>query len=137
VPLSEHEQRVLEQMEQAMYAEDPKFASAMRGRHGKARQRQRLLVGGFGVVIGLLLVVLGVARGVVLLAVAGFVLMIATGAFALTPPRRAGATGPVGAVGADGRTKARRPAKQRGGSFMGRMEQRWERRRDEGRGWGG
>ena len=90
MPLSEHEQRLLEQMERALYAEDPKFASAMRGRHGKARQRQRLLVGGFGVVIGLLLVVLGVARSVVLLAVAGFVLMIATGAFALTPPRRAG-----------------------------------------------
>ena len=31
VPLSENEQRLLEQMERALYAEDPKFASAMRG----------------------------------------------------------------------------------------------------------
>ena len=30
VPLSEHEQRMLEQMERALYAEDPKFASTMR-----------------------------------------------------------------------------------------------------------
>jgi len=29
VPLSEHEQHLLEQMEQALYAEDPKFASQM------------------------------------------------------------------------------------------------------------
>ena len=31
MPLSEHEQRLLEQMERALYAEDPKFASALRG----------------------------------------------------------------------------------------------------------
>src|SRR3712207_5805224 len=31
VPLSEHEQRMLEQMERALYAEDPKFASALEG----------------------------------------------------------------------------------------------------------
>ncbi|GAA3106389.1 hypothetical protein GCM10020254_60330 [Streptomyces goshikiensis] len=31
VPLSEHEQRMLEQMERALYAEDPKFATALEG----------------------------------------------------------------------------------------------------------
>ena len=31
MPLSEHEQQLLEQMEQALYAEDPKFASQMQG----------------------------------------------------------------------------------------------------------
>ena len=30
MPLSEHEQRLLEQMERALYAEDPKFASTLR-----------------------------------------------------------------------------------------------------------
>ena len=30
MPLSEHEQRLLEQMERALYAEDPKFASSLR-----------------------------------------------------------------------------------------------------------
>ena len=30
VPLSEHEQRQLDQIEQALYAEDPKFAQAVR-----------------------------------------------------------------------------------------------------------
>ncbi len=138
MPLSEHEQRVLEQMEHAIQAEDPKFATAMRGRTPKARQRRRIMLGSIGVVVGLVLVVLGVARSVVPLAVGGFVLMLAAGALAATPPRRPAAThGPVGAVGPDGRTqprKRRSRKSQRSGTFMQRMEQRWERRRDQG--WG-
>ncbi|EBF6878346.1 DUF3040 domain-containing protein, partial [Salmonella enterica subsp. enterica serovar Saintpaul] len=36
MPLSEHEQQLLEQMEQALYAEDPKFASQMQGAGARA-----------------------------------------------------------------------------------------------------
>ena len=36
MPLSEHEQKMLEQMEQALYAEDPKFASQMQGAGARA-----------------------------------------------------------------------------------------------------
>jgi len=135
VPLSEHEQHLLEQMEQAMYAEDPKFASAMRGRTPKARQRRRLLLGCVGVLVGLVLVVLGVTNSVIWLSVLGFVLMLAGAAFAATPERKAG---PVGMVGRDGSPIPRRgggatraPRRSRpSGSFMERMEQRWERRRN-------
>ncbi|MGN6611583.1 MAG: DUF3040 domain-containing protein [Angustibacter sp.] len=136
MPLSEHEQRVLEQMEHAIQAEDPKFATAMRGRTPRARHRRRILLGSIGVVVGLVLVVLGVARSVVPLAVAGFVLMLAAGALAATPPRKA-ATGPLGAVGPDGVTRPRqkRSRPQRSGTFMQRLEQRWDRRRDGGS-WG-
>ena len=141
MPLSEHEQHLLEQMEQAMYAEDPKFASAMRGRTPKARQRRRLLLGCVGVLVGLALVVLGVARSLIPVAVVGFVLMLAGAAFAATPERK---SGPVGMIGRDGAPVPRRsrggatraPRSSRsGGSFMQRMEQRWERRRDQG--WNG
>jgi hypothetical protein len=143
VPLSEHEQRVLEQMEHAMEAEDPKFATAMRGRTPKARQRRRIMVGSIGVVVGLVLVVLGVAQGVVALAVAGFVLMLGAGALALTPPRKqaakgatAKAQGPLGAVASDGSTKPRKQrAAKSGGTFMQRLEQRWDHRKDQGQGW--
>lgn len=144
MPLSEHEQRVLEQMEHAIQAEDPKFATTMRGRTPKARQRRRIMVGSIGVVVGLVLVVLGVARSVVPLAVGGFVLMLAAGALAATPPRKPSRpSGPIGAVGADGRTqprprrsrtRARTPKAPRQGTFMQRLEQRWDRRRDQG--WG-
>ncbi|GAA4353041.1 DUF3040 domain-containing protein [Angustibacter luteus] len=143
MPLSEHEQRVLEQMEHAMEAEDPKFATAMRGRTPKARQRRRIMVGSIGVVVGLVLVVLGVAQGVVALAVAGFVLMLGAGALALTPPRKqtakgaaTHAPGPLGAVAPDGSTKPRKQrAAKANGSFMHRLEQRWDHRKDQGQGW--
>ena len=46
MPLSEHEQRLLEQMERALYAEDPKFASALRGHDLRGRYRRRLLAAG-------------------------------------------------------------------------------------------
>ena len=143
MPLSEHEQHLLEQMEQAMYAEDPKFASAMRGRTPKARQRRRLLLGCVGVLIGLVLVVLGVARSLIPVAVVGFVLMLVGAAFAAAPERKAG---PVGMVGRDGSpvprrgrggaTRAPRPVKS-SGTFMQRLEQRWDRRRGQDHGWGG
>ncbi|MGL5858270.1 MAG: DUF3040 domain-containing protein [Angustibacter sp.] len=145
MPLSEHEQRVLEQMEQAMRAEDPKFATTMRGSSQRARQRQRYLIGVVGVVAGLVLVMVGVAQSVVPVAVVGFMMMIAAGGIAATPPRRRPG-GPIGAVAADGRTRphgrsGRLPGRSgrppdRSGSFMQRMEQRWERRRHEGQGWG-
>lgn len=146
MPLSEHEQRVLEQMEHAMEAEDPKFATAMRGRTPKARQRRRVILGSVGVMAGLVLVVAGVAGSVVWLAVAGFVLMLAAGALALTPPRRHPArvhgAGPIGSVAPDGSTQPRRRLAKAGraprsGTFMQRLEQRWDRRRDQGQGWGG
>ena len=140
MPLSEHEQHLLEQMEQAMYAEDPKFASAMRGRTPKARQRRRLLLGCVGVLVGLALVVLGVARSLIPLAVVGFVLMLAGAAFAAAPERKPGPVligrdgAPVPRRSRGGATRAPRSSRS-GGSFMQRMEQRWERRRDQG--WNG
>lgn len=133
MPLSEHEQRLLEQMEQAMYAEDPKFASAMRGRSSRARQRRRLVFGAAGLGVGLLLVVVGIAtKTVVPLAVIGFVLMLAGAAFAVAPERKGG---PVGAVSSDGRTSPRKRRSSGPGSresFLARLEQRWDRRREGG-----
>ena len=61
MPLSEHEQRVLEQIERALYAEDPKFAAAVRGIDPKTRQRRRLVRAGIGVVVGLALLPVGIA----------------------------------------------------------------------------
>ena len=41
MPLSEHEQRLLEQMEKALYAEDPKFATSLQSRGGMVRRLRR------------------------------------------------------------------------------------------------
>lgn len=135
MPLSEHEQQLLEQMEQALYAEDPKFASQMQGAGARAAARRRLVIGGVGVVAGLALVLVGVNTTMWLGAV-GFALMVAAVAFALTPPRRKGRLGTVQPDGSVRRaapqTKSSSPAKPRtSGSFMHRLEERWDRRRDQ------
>jgi hypothetical protein len=150
VPLSEHEQRLLEQMEQQLSVEDPKFASAMRGSAARVKARRRMILGALGVLLGLGLVLLGVAQGIVLIGIAGFAIMVAGAWLAVTPAKQKGPGGPVGMVAADGSTQPRAPRGQRGsagkarrggkgrrdarsnGTFMQRMEQRWERRRDGG-----
>lgn len=132
MPLSEHEQQLLEQMEQALYAEDPKFASQMQGAGARAAARRRLAVGVLGVIVGLVLVLAGVMWTTIWVGAAGFAIMVAAVAFALTPPRR---RAKLGAVQADGSvrkpTAAPRPKSKSSGSFMHRLEERWDRRRDQ------
>lgn len=129
MPLSENEQRLLEQMERALYAEDPKFASAMRGASRRPGAGRRLALGAAGVVSGLLLLVFGVARQSVLLGVLGFVLMLAGTAYAVSASRRGGPTGVVGAGGKVRQSGA--SSRRRRASFMQRLEERWDRRRDD------
>ena len=133
MPLSEHEQQLLEQMEQALYAEDPKFASQMQGAGARASARRRMAIGVVGVVAGLALVLIGVST-TMWIGAGGFALMVGAVAFALTPPRRKAALGTVQPDGSVRRatptTKSKAP--KSAGSFMHRMEERWDRRRDDG-----
>ncbi len=48
MPLSEHEQRLLDQMERALYAEDPKFATSMRNPNPLAGDKRRIALGRAG-----------------------------------------------------------------------------------------
>jgi hypothetical protein len=127
VPLSENEQRLLEQMERALYAEDPKFASAMRGAARRTGAARRLLLGLAGVVLGLVVLLVGVAKQQVPLGVVGFVLMLAGTAYALSAQRR---SGPTGVVTTKGGVQVTKSTRRRRGGFMQRMENRWDRRRD-------
>jgi hypothetical protein len=128
VPLSDNEQRMLEQMERALYAEDPKFASAMRGVGRRPGAGRRLLLGGGGVLLGLVLLVLGAVQQNVLLGVLGFVFMLAG---AVAAQRRSGSgSGPTGVVGQGGTVRTVSVNRRRRGTFMQRMEERWDRRRD-------
>ena len=128
MPLSDHEQKMLEQMEQALAAEDPKFASQMQGSSLASLQRRRWLVGGVGVIAGLALVLVGV-NTTMWVGALGFALMVGAAVFAATPPRRAR----LGVVRGDGSTdvpsgKGGRRKGQR--SFMDRLDERWERRQN-------
>ncbi|HEY8374708.1 MAG TPA: DUF3040 domain-containing protein [Pseudonocardiaceae bacterium] len=121
MPLSEHEQRLLEQIERALYAEDPKFASTVRGARLRRPSRRRRLQGVALFVLGLLLLVLGVALPIKLaeipvVSVIGFLVMFGGAVLTLAT---LGSTEPSAT---EDRTKARRS------SFAQRMEERFRKR---------
>jgi hypothetical protein len=130
VPLSDHEQRLLEQMERALYAEDPKFADALRKSRSASIDRKGIVLGVAGIMGGLAVLVVGVATQIIPLGIIGFVLMLA-GAFwsyrAFTRKSEEGQTP------ADPSTVGRSASrKASSGGFMDRLEQRWQQRRERG-----
>jgi hypothetical protein len=140
VPLSEHERRQFEQIEQALRADDPGFAEAVATAGTRVHYRRRVIAAALGLVIGVGLLLAGVVINVIVIAVAGFVVMLACSLWAVTSYRRmTGLT--TGRVPAQARRsgKERRGAKggrageQAGSGLMGRLEERWRRRRERGR----
>jgi hypothetical protein len=142
VPLSEHEQRQLEQIEQALYAEHPRFARAVRASDPRVHYRRRVIYAAVGFLLGVGLLVAGVATKDPLMGVAGFVVMLACSMWALTSyrhmagiasgrglpkERRSGRSG-KGKGKAKG-SKAASPAKA---PMMERLEERWRRRQERG-----
>lgn len=130
MPLSEHEQRLLEQMERALHAEDPKFASTMRGGVARRHYRHRILLAVVGFLAGLVVLFAGLLGQLIPLGVAGFVLMLASVWFGVVSWQRL--SKPTSEAGPAGRgSEPRKAAKPRRGRFMDRIEERWRRRRDE------
>ncbi|MCF8605022.1 DUF3040 domain-containing protein [Gordonia sp. HY442] len=131
MPLSEHEQRMLDEIESALYAEDPKFASSVtKQRVGRPTARRRLIAS-LGFLIGLAMLVGGLmvdfeVGGLKILSFVGFLVMFGAAAFGLLAPNRSGAHDASGS-----QSGPRGDAKQnRGGrpSFSERMESRFQRR---------
>lgn len=148
MPLSDREQHLLEQMEQALYNEDPKFASHMRGVGGVVHRR-RYVVAAIGFLAGLGVVLAGVTLSNMWVGAVGFVVMVAAVWQAVAPPKRnkkpaLGTVNPDGSVAkappptaspaaraARAKRHAREAATPSSGTFMQRLEQRWERRRNQ------
>ena len=132
MPLSEHEQRMLEQLERALYAEDPKFASTLRGASPRAHARRRVLKASIGFVAGIALLLTGVITTIWPVGIVGFLLMLASAFFALTSMRQAPAATDLTVAGSGGLgsgLRGKRSAKSRSG-MMERFEERWNRRRE-------
>jgi protein-S-isoprenylcysteine O-methyltransferase Ste14 len=128
VPLSEHEQRLLEQIERALYAEDPKFASTVRGTKMRRPSRRRRLQGAALFLLGLVLLVVGVVVKVrvfeiPIISVFGFLVMFAGAVIAIIGGRKGAASG--GGSSAEAARAAGR------NSFTQRMEDRFRRRFEE------
>lgn len=79
MPLSEHEQRVLEQIEQSLYAEDPKFRAAVKKSSSRTPHVGSLRLAIVCGVIGLIVLVGGVWLQNVIVGVLGFLIMLAGG----------------------------------------------------------
>jgi hypothetical protein len=120
MPLSEYEQRMLEQMERQLRTDDPKLADTLGSRRAA---RSRVLLGSLLLLAGVGMLVAGVATQLPWLGVLGFVAMFAGVWLAVSAPRQ------QTSVPAGPRTAGPRPVGHR--SFMQRMEDRWERRRHE------
>ncbi|MGB3351758.1 DUF3040 domain-containing protein [Mycolicibacterium hippocampi] len=133
MPLSEHEQRMLDQIESALYAEDPKFASSVRGGTLRAPSTRRRLQGAALFVLGLAMLISGVAFKATMigsfpiLSVIGFIVMFGAVVYAITGPRGGG----KGEAPADTAAPRQKRTKGGGGSFTSRMEDRFRKRFDE------
>jgi len=130
MPLSDHEQRMLDEIESALYAEDPKFASSVRGGTLRAPTTRRRIQGAALFVIGLAMLVSGVAFKATMigtfpiLSVIGFLLMFGGVVYAITGPRMSKTADRSASGGRQRKVKG-------GGSFTSRMEDRFRRRFDE------
>lgn len=141
MPLSEHEQRMLEQIESALYAEDPKFASSVRGGRLRTTSSRRRLQAAALFVLGLILLVAGIALpvrpgGFPIISLIGFIVMFGAGVLLLLggansgPAGRGGgsASGSRPVSGSSERSGGSRGRPRRSGGFTERMEDRFRRR---------
>lgn len=119
MPLSEQEQRLLEEMERSLYQNDADFVATVNPRRGKTNFTV--------VVIGILIAVLGIATlvgGVIvrqpLVGVLGFAIMFVGVLLAVAPPRRA--------EHADHPVSAPQRRRARSGGFMDTLNDRWDKR---------
>ncbi|MBT8225665.1 MAG: DUF3040 domain-containing protein [Dactylosporangium sp.] len=122
MPLSEHEQRLFEQIERSL-AEDPKFASAVRANDPRFHAKRRVIVAALLLIIGMTLLMVGVGSNSTLLGVLGFLVMLGAVVFGMQSYRRSQNTD----LRAVGGTATRRTRSKRV-SFVDRLEERWRRR---------
>ncbi|QWC85625.1 DUF3040 domain-containing protein [Nocardioidaceae bacterium] len=172
MPLSEEELRLLDQMERALAAEDPKFVSTIRGTSVQRAARRRAYASGAVLVVGMGILLLGAVMSTspdsgtnpvgIAVGVVGFAIMVGATYVGLTAWRsqyetpaqddeqgspgaeeafglnliQGGKSARSGKSGKSGGKAPKRPrsrgAGSSGGSFFERMEQRWQRRRDNG-----
>lgn len=143
MPLSEEELRLLEQMERALVAEDPKLASTLRGTTLRAHARRRSFVAAGVFVVGIVVLMTGAVMRLTAVGIVGFVVMLVSAYVALVSwrgqKRVPDEPGPMTGAPSSftlihgGRSRGRkarnRPAQH--SSMMERLEDRWRRRREQ------
>ncbi len=121
MPLSEHEQRLLEEMERSLYHNDADFVATVSPHHGKLNYTV-LAIGVIIAVLGIGVLVTGVVVRQPLVGVLGFAVMFAGVLLSVAPPHRANATDAATPSTGSGRTGSTR--------FMDNLNDRWDKRQD-------
>ena len=146
MPLSEHEQRQLEQIEQALYREDPKFGRLVRSSDPRVHYKRKFLQALIAVLIGAGALAAGLVTHRVYLEAAGAAVLVLSLLWmmvswrrhvartrpALTkasPARSAAGPARTARTGRTGRT-GRASGQTRRSRLMERMEERWRRRQE-------
>ncbi len=126
VALSDREQKLLEQMEKALYAEDPKFASSLRrsGLTIAPGERRHVILGLLSLVAGLAIVFGSVVSKIVIVGIPGFLLVLTGFVFI--------ARGLQEPVAAATPTPSKVRNRSKNSKLMSRLEERWQQRRDGG-----
>ncbi|HEX4444862.1 MAG TPA: DUF3040 domain-containing protein [Galbitalea sp.] len=130
MPLSEQEQRLLEEMERSLYHNDADYVAGAGGRHGKPTYG-RVVLGVLVGVLGVAVLITGVAVRIPVIGVVGFVAMFVGVLLALTPARstlsRAPEAPDANATPRPGNTGGQAS----GGSFLQNLGDKWDNRSDE------
>lgn len=121
MPLSEHEQRLLEQLEKQLH-EDHRFASTMKTVSNAGNYSTRnLALGALIGIVGIGVLIAGVSSQLIIVGVLGFIVMF--GGVYLALSRKGGSTAVKSAEGTKSAQKS---------GFMSDLESKWEqRKRDE------
>jgi len=121
MPLSEQEQRLLEEMERGLYQNDADFVATVGQRRGKPNYTV-VVVGALVAILGIATLLVGVVVNLIVVGVLGFIMMFGGVLIALAPPRRLPAA-------PDAPTKSAKQTKSAG--FMDGLGDRWDKRQDE------
>jgi hypothetical protein len=125
MPLSEQEQRLLDEMERHLMRNDADVVSAPR--EGQSLSYRNIVYGAVLVLVGLAALVVGVSTSLIVVGVIAFLVMVGGVVLAVTPSRGGASTRP-----AETAQKKAGPATQPASSFMDRINERWDRRHDGG-----
>ena len=122
MPLSEEEARLLHQLEQSLAAEDPDFASTLRGSKFLAHNRRVAILAVLGFLAGVALLLGGAVAAMTPVGVLGFVVMLGSAYVFVTVWRRG--------IGQAEEDRDEAMPQKPSGSFVDRLEERWQRRQE-------
>ena len=127
MPLSEQEQRLLDEMERNLYRNDADFVSTVGDRRGRPTYRS-IALGSVITIVGAVALVLGVVLQQPIVGILGFGVMLAGVMVAITPGKvHADASGERDSFA----SASTGTSSKNSTTFMDRMNNRWDKRQDD------